>query len=317
MFFIILSQTRVFFNPKYHLKIPKNSLVLLTHIPLFAIIKPGGDFMLYQKLLSGKQPYSIINAKKALAFQKHRHPEIEFSYCVSGSYPIIINNEPCILKEGELSIVGSMVSHEIPKNHPDDCHVLVIEVGPVLLTGYFDMLARITSENPILKVDKNNNKELYNLFKEIISLKEKSVDFLDLAIKGNLYKICAYILREFESISSSEQKVYEIRSVANIEKALELICEKYNSHLSLEEVAEFCGYSKNNFCKIFKRITGDTFHNVLNDYRIKMACELLDKTNYSVETIATEVGFADSKTLCRVFKAIKGMTTGQYRKREK
>ena len=270
--------------------------------------------MLYQKLLSGEKPYHIFIGEKIGCFEKHRHPEIELSYCIRGSYSIIVNNKKCELSEGDLAVIGSMTAHEYPEN-TGDCSVLVIEVGPVFLSGHFDLLARSTSENPILKIDKNNNKELYSLLKEIIHLKNNNVDFSDLSIKGNLYKICASILRESESISSSEHKVNEIRSVANIEKALELIYENYKTPLTIEDVSELCGYSKSNFCKIFKRITGDTFHNVLNGYRIKMATDLLDTTDYSVEVIASEVGFADTKTLCRVFKSALGMTTGEYRKR--
>ena len=271
--------------------------------------------MIYQKLLAGEKPYFICDTGMNKGFEKHRHSEIELSYCISGSYPIIINNEMHILKQGDLAIVGSMVAHELPKCNNKERRALTIEVGPVLLSKYFDMLACATSESPILKSDEKN-KELYDLLEEIINLKKEAVDFSDLVIKGNLYKICAYILRQFESINSSKHKAYEIRSIANIEKALEYIYEKYNSPLPVEQVAEFCGYSKSNFCKIFKRITGDTFHNVLNNYRIKMACVLLDKTNYSVEVIACEVGFADAKTLCRVFKSVKKMTTGEYRKRD-
>ena len=78
-----------------------------------------------------------------------------------------------------------------------------------------------------------------------------------------------------------------------------------------------CNIEKGNFCKTFKQITGDTFHQFLNKYRVKMACVLLELTDYSVETIASEVGFADAKSLCRVFKSIKKMTTGQYRKEKR
>lgn len=271
--------------------------------------------MIYQKLLSGKRPYHINNAEKINSFEKHRHPEIELSYCVKGTYPILIDNVPHTLKQGELAIIGSMVAHEIPKNDDDTCRTLVIEIGPVLLSGYFDMLAQATMQNPIFKVDEKNNKELFDIFKEIINLKETSADFADLIIKGNLYKICAYILRELENTNNAGQATATIRLVANIEKALELIYDNYNSPVTIESVSTLCGYSKSNFCKIFKSITGDTFHNVLNNYRIKMACELLDKTDYSVEYIAGEVGFADTKTLCRVFKSVTGLTTGQYRKR--
>ena len=55
--------------------------------------------MLYQKLLSGEKPYHIFIGEKIGGFEKHRHPEIELTYCDSGSYTIIINNKKCELSE--------------------------------------------------------------------------------------------------------------------------------------------------------------------------------------------------------------------------
>ena len=271
--------------------------------------------MLYQKMLLGEKPYFISFGRRLCSFENHRHPEIEFSYCVSGSYPVMINNKTHILKRGDLAIIGSMVAHEFPKNDGENCNSLVIEAGPVLLTEYFDLLTRITARSPIIKVDEENNRELFDLFQELIEVRKRNLQFSELTIKGNIYKICAYILREYESLNLSEQKVHEIHSVANIEKALELIYKDYSTHLTVEDAAQLCGYGKSNFCKIFKRVTGDTFHNVLNKHRVEIACDLLDKTNSSVETIAYETGFAETKTFCRIFKSIKGITAGEYRKK--
>ena len=120
---------------------------------------------MYQKMLSMEQPYYISSAEKIGSFEKHRHPEIEFSYCLSGSYPVIVNDKTHTLKSGELLIIGSMVAHEFPVNDCETSRALVIEVGPMLLSEYFDILVRITANNPILKVDKENHQELHNLFK--------------------------------------------------------------------------------------------------------------------------------------------------------
>ena len=69
-----------------------------------------------------------------------------------------------------------------------------------------------------------------------------------------------------------------------------------------------------NFCKIFKTITGDTFHSILNRHRIEIACLRLKIAGEPVERIAAEVGFADAKSFCRVFKAQMGISPGAYRK---
>ena len=78
--------------------------------------------------------------------------------------------------------------------------------------------------------------------------------------------------------------------------------------------ADLAGYGKSNFCKIFKAITGDTFHNVLNRHRIENAYMYLSETDMTVADIGSEVGFSDTKSFCRVFKSIIGSTAGEYRR---
>lgn len=272
--------------------------------------------MIYQKLLVGKCPYLVSVVGKIETFAKHRHPEIELNYCFGGTCPVIVEGKKYTIKSGELLVIGSMTAHEYPENTDETCRMMVIELGPVLLPGYFEMLVKATSENDVMKVDPNNKSELYTLFNEIIEIYKNPGDFADLIIKGSLYKICAYMLRESENISKRNSSG-EMRLVSSVEKALELIYDEYGTNLTVERASDVCGYGKSNFCKIFRRVTGNTFHNILNRYRITIACNLLDKTDYTVEQIAEEVGFSEAKTLCRVFKSVMGITTGEYRKNNK
>ena len=90
--------------------------------------------------------------------------------------------------------------------------------------------------------------------------------------------------------------------VANIKKALEMIYYDHSKPLTVDDAAEATGYGKSNFCKIFKMITGDTFHNVLNSQRVESACGLLSETNMSISEIAATVGFGETKSFCRIFR---------------
>ena len=99
-----------------------------------------------------------------------------------------------------------------------------------------------------------------------------------------------------------------------IDKALEMLITEYSKPLTIESVSKKCGYSKSNFCKMFKIITGNTFHNTLNTRRVEIACTLLLNTDSNIEEIALTVGFPDSKSFCRVFKKIMSESPGNYRK---
>lgn len=269
--------------------------------------------MLYQKLLLGEKPYFVSSHKNGHGFENHRHPEVECYYCYRGGCTMIVNNTRHGLKPGDLALVGSMNAHEIQPDPATPCHALVVEVGPVFLAEHFDRLATLTRENPVLSVTEKEDPELFGLLQELIRVKESEEPFAELELRGTLYRFCAALLRRPER-SKEPPNRENLRAVANIERALELIYNGYAAPITVEQVAELCGYSKSNFCRIFKQITGETFHRVLNRHRAEMACNLLKKTNHSVEEIAGEVGFADTKTFCRVFKSVTGTTAGKYRR---
>lgn len=272
--------------------------------------------MLYQKLLMGERPYFVKTTRsyECKGFENHRHPEIELYYCIKGTRSFIIDKERYNIHEGDLLIIGSMQSHELLAQKNTEVLSLVINVGPFLLGRYFEPLAKTVFPEPVLHLNTDEHRELIDMLQETALAGAEQSDFSELVIRGNLYKICAYILKKFISSNTSVNTSKALRSVSNIEKALEHIYAHYNKPLSVENVALLCGYSKSNFCKIFKNITGETFHSFLNSYRLRIACQLLSETNLSLEEIAVSVGLADSKTLCRIFKLNKGITPGEFRK---
>lgn len=269
--------------------------------------------MLYQKMITGDKPYYVA-LRSMSYFKKHKHAEIEIAYCLEGSYEAVIDNKRYTINEGDFSIIGSMVSHEILCDESRKNRVLVIEVGPIMMENYFEMLSKTSFPNPIIKLNDTTHRELYSLIIETIDLLEKFTPFTELAIKGNLYKIFACVLKDFIDEDDCSNFSKKIRSVSLAETAMEYIRMHYNEDIKIETVANLCGYSKSNFCKTFKQLLDTTFHNALNDYRINIACVFLSETNDSVEDIAIQVGFIDAKSFCRVFKQKQSISPGQYRK---
>lgn len=270
-------------------------------------------YTLYQPLLIGERPYHAV-VGNVPGFREHRHPEIEISYCVKGSYDIIINKELYHICEDDVAIISSMTSHKFPQNSNRECIGLTIMVGPAFLSKYFEGFSKSVLTHPVISLRDEQHQDLRALLEETAEIYKDKSDFSEMLLKGNLYKISAYILKEFNSENS---RVKDLSSVSNIENAMELIENNYADDISIEDVAKLTGYSKSNFCKTFKKITGETFHSLLNKHRVKIAGYLLRETSDMVDDIALKVGFPDSKSFCRVFKNITGSTPGQYRKSQK
>lgn len=270
--------------------------------------------MLYQKLMIGSKPYFIMQGNGS-AFEIHRHPEIELSLCVKGNYNIICENKHYSLNEGDFMLVPPMASHEIPQNY-GECKQITIEVGYTLLGEFFKAFEienfRICRKEEYIHTPQY--KQLVTLIEKTAELHFSDTPFKELFVKGYLYEISALILQILHDTKNTDNHDKRKSSdIKKIDKALDTIYNRYYEPQSVEEISALCGYSKSNFCKIFKSITGDTFHNTLNRRRVEIACILLRDNNYTVEKIAQETGFADSKSFCRVFKKIIGTNATEYK----
>ena len=270
--------------------------------------------MLYQQLHLGDPPY-LIGFRRHLPCALHCHQEIELFYCVKGEYVIYIDRKEYRMRQGDLAIIGPMVPHELPENDPSlDPQCLVIGVGPVILGKFYQIFSGNTFDDPIFSLGSDSHGELYSLLEETFFYRRNPTPFASLLIQGNIYKIFANILNEFTVHDDNTHLSKKTLSTLLIETVLERIYHDYSQPLTVEDMALLCGYSKSNFCKIFRQITGKTFHTVLNDHRIEIARSLLQDTQLPVENIASQVGFSDAKSFCRNFKTVVGVTPGNYRK---
>ena len=271
--------------------------------------------MLYQKILMGEEPY-YLSLGDFGEFREHRHADMEFSYCISGGFDIIVDKKLYHIKEGQIILISPMASHEIPPPNEERL-VLTTVVGSSFLKKHFGSFSRSSFSSYVMTLDKSKeqHRRLADLLDENVALRRSPMPNGDLLQTGDLYKICAYLLSELSvAQSNAADEKNDLRKVANIERALELIYYYYPKPLTIDDAAKATGYGKSNFCKIFKTIVGESFHSVLNRQRVKSACALLTETDMTVASVAGEVGFSETKTFCRVFKSIIGLTPGAYRR---
>jgi len=100
---------------------------------------------------------------------------------------------------------------------------------------------------------------------------------------------------------------------ALVKRAVAYFHQNYAQSLSRSEVAKEIGVSENYLSRIFRQELGLSPWEYLNRYRIKQAKELLCRTNESITTIATRVGFNDSAYFSRVFRKQVGVSPSAYR----
>ena len=256
-------------------------------------------------------PCRIFNTEN-IKFYAHFHQQVEIVYCISGSFEVLHNGNRRKVDEGDIILVSSMTAHSFTVKKPVE--IFWVEFGPIFLKENFKILSELDF-NDFLLNDKTSDlyMSLCGYFDEIIEENDKNKPSSELKVIKNLYGICVALIDSFSNVGKTSVE----KCSQAIEKSIEMIYHNFAENLTVAKAAEEVGYGVANFCKLFKKTTGMGFHEYLNNYRVKTACHLLLQTEFDIGKVSETVGFNETKTFCRVFKKIIGVSPGQYRGRNK
>jgi len=98
-----------------------------------------------------------------------------------------------------------------------------------------------------------------------------------------------------------------------LNKVIEFTFKEFQRPITLKEVSSLANLTPEAFCKYFKTRTRKTYINFLNEIRVNHACRLLteDKT---IADICYDCGFMNLSNFNRIFKKIKQLSPGEWRK---
>lgn len=127
------------------------------------------------------------------------------------------------------------------------------------------------------------------------------LDLLKEALKGYFMFI----------INQVEQKEYARSPVVN--QIMHYIHKHYDQELSLKTLSLKYNINSAYLGQLFKKETGVSFPNYINNYRVEMAKDYLNETNLKTSQIAKKVGFIDPNYFYRIFKKYAGMSPTDYK----
>ncbi len=130
--------------------------------------------------------------------------------------------------------------------------------------------------------------------------------FLNMENASDLLRYTQLTASEYlESIAGKEE--YS-KNKAIIIKANTYALENFHDpDLSLENVAEYVGLSKNYFIRLYGKETGISFWSYITDLRISRAKLLLRNTQLSMQDICIQIGYDDVSYFSKKFKTEVGM----------
>jgi AraC-like DNA-binding protein len=248
-------------------------------------------------------------------FKWHYHPEYELTYILKGNGYRIVGNSYEQFVEGDLVLLGTNLPHTWSSKLLDGQHseAVVIQFSKEFISPFIglqegkmikDMLES-SARGIRFEPDETMGETLINLTKSTgIERIMKLISTLDILSKKQAPFIAP---NTFHTISSKKSEM-------RINTVCVYIQHHFYKKLSLKEVADLIGLTESNFCKFFKKATGKTYSNYLNEIRINEACRMLVQTDKTIVQISFECGFETLSYFNRIFLKKMFLTPSSYKK---
>lgn len=147
-----------------------------------------------------------------------------------------------------------------------------------------------------------------SIFEEMQDKKEHYND----CVKGLVYALLFEIARfNGRPVTTNKGK----NGGLQLERAIEYVELHYQENFKILDLAMECHMSETHFRRVFQEKMNMTPVEYVNFVRVKKACELIDKTDISMEDVAERVGFVTPSTFNRNFRRIIGTSPYQWKKR--
>jgi two-component system response regulator YesN len=124
-------------------------------------------------------------------------------------------------------------------------------------------------------------------------------------IKASLKELFVFIMNK------SAEKEYTVNPV--VYQILETIHKNYNEELSLKTLSYKFNINTTYLGQLFKKETGTSFPNYLNNYRIDKAKQFLLESNLKTSQIAKKIGYQDPNYFYRIFKKYTGISPTDFK----
>lgn len=248
-------------------------------VPLSANLKKGELFSLRREDFSRESSTAFI-----------RHDHLELILIDRGTLGCFIDGGFFTAVSGDLVIINPLQAHRL----------LPVTQEP-LATWVLNFDARLLRFSR-LEVWNQNFEELVRdsriteLFREIIQEKKLSQPFSVLYIQNLIQLILLRLLRTHVKVSSERSNTPPL-----LQTIMTHIHANFAQPLTLETIGNAAGISRWYLSKYFKKETGISIVEYINEYRCSHAHSLLLKSDHSITKISEMCGFSSLEYFSRVY----------------
>ena len=268
---------------------------------------------------NAKSPFRLLHDPKLNhLFYWHFHPELELVYIEGASAKRHVGDHISDYHDSDLVLIGPNIPHL------NFDHGVTTSYRKEVLHMKSDFREKVVGSLPELKqIDRLLELSRYGIAfhgetKQKVGVMMKTLHELE------PFEFFMTTLRILKKLAQSSEfqllhtkpfvNKYSAKAQNRLRKIYGYIDEHYQHKIVLEEVATLCNLTKPAFCRYFKKATGSTFVEFLNQYRISQAKRLLLKGK-NVSEACYECGFESLSYFNRSFKKITGQNPSDFKVR--
>jgi AraC-like DNA-binding protein len=250
----------------------------------------------------------------------HFHPEYELVLNIKSNGTRIIGDSIELFDQYDMVLIGGNIPHcwnyyrrdnTLPEKHGIMLHFKLSSIGEALLSQHeLHCLKELFSEaERCILFSVEDAKKAEKILLQMISDKgiDKLIDFF------NLIKILCSSEKKGYLCSENYKLAYDERGNKRMTDVYTYIRENYFKPIPLELISKIAGMSPFSFSRYFKQNCGAGFVEYVNRVRTNKACYLLRETEYQVNDIANECGFASISNFNKQFRKTEGISPSDYR----
>ncbi|OOG58810.1 AraC family transcriptional regulator [Polaromonas sp. C04] len=250
----------------------------------------------------------------------HYHDEYELHLIVASSGKTFVGDYIGYFQPGHLVLTGPRLPHnwislDLPEGGIAE-RDLVIQFAHAPIAQAAAHLPELAELLPLLDRARNGV-EFFGLSERAVDHWHKVKARQGLARLGAFCEFLADLARctDYRLLSHAQlQSEDNAAQLDQINAILSRITADLGQPLSAAQLAAELGMSESRFSRFFRRATGNTFTDFVNQVRINRACQLLMESDQYITHICYEVGFNNVANFNRRFLDFKGMTPGEFRR---
>lgn len=249
----------------------------------------------------------------------HFHNLYEIGICYYGTGDLILDEEVQRFDGGMVSFIPSNFLH-VTKSDPGvyafweflfiDPEAVLKELFPGNTREREEILSLVNRK--AIFANESEQPEASRLVRMILEEMGKKRPYYQDIVKSLVSSLVLTIARNNRNKSVEKVKV---RNSTLLDNAVDYVEANYANNFKISELADACHMSETHFRRVFQERMNMTPVEYINFVRIKKACDLIDKTDISMEEVAEKVGFVTPSTFNRNFRRIIGTSPYQWKKR--